>query len=146
MTIGYDKPLYFLPFDHRGTFQKNMFGWSGTLTVEQTARIVSMKWAIKVVTTVRRGGRDRVGCIALGRGEDDTRVRHWLQTAATVPGFIGFAVGLASFWGPLTEWRDGQITRDAAVSEIARRYREWVSIFESARRASGAAVARVGRA
>ena len=29
MTIGYDRPLYVLPFDHRGTFQKNMFGWTG---------------------------------------------------------------------------------------------------------------------
>ena len=38
MTIGYDKPLYILPFDHRGTFQKNMFGWTGTLTDEQAAR------------------------------------------------------------------------------------------------------------
>jgi hypothetical protein len=27
MTIGYDKPLYVLPFDHRATFSKNMFGW-----------------------------------------------------------------------------------------------------------------------
>ena len=31
MTIGYDRPLYILPFDHRGTFQKNMFGWTGSL-------------------------------------------------------------------------------------------------------------------
>ena len=23
----YDKPLYVLPFDHRATFTKNMFGW-----------------------------------------------------------------------------------------------------------------------
>ena len=38
MAIGYDKPLYVLPFDHRGTFQKNMFGWTGTLTDEQTAQ------------------------------------------------------------------------------------------------------------
>ena len=37
MAVGYDRPLYVLPFDHRGTFQKNMFGWSGTLTPEQTA-------------------------------------------------------------------------------------------------------------
>ena len=96
----------------------------------------------KVVTTVRRGGRDRVGCIVLGRGEDDSKVRNWLKTAAAVPGFIGFAVGRTSFWGPLTDWKDGRITRDAAVSEIARRYREWVEIFESARTASGAAVAR----
>ena len=32
MTIGYDQALYILPFDHRGTFQKNMFGWTGELT------------------------------------------------------------------------------------------------------------------
>jgi hypothetical protein len=28
------------------------------------------------------------------------------------------------------------ITREAAVDEIARRYREWIEIFEKARRAS----------
>ena len=31
MTIGYDKPLYVLPFDHRATFSKTMFGWEGPL-------------------------------------------------------------------------------------------------------------------
>jgi hypothetical protein len=31
MTIGYDKPLYVLPFDHRATFSKTMFGWQGPL-------------------------------------------------------------------------------------------------------------------
>ena len=46
MTIGYDRPLYILPFDHRGTFQKNMFGWKGTLTAEQTAEIAAAKQVI----------------------------------------------------------------------------------------------------
>ena len=46
MTIGYDRPLYILPFDHRGTFQKNMFGWTGALTDEQTAKIAAMKRVI----------------------------------------------------------------------------------------------------
>jgi 5-dehydro-2-deoxygluconokinase len=302
MNIGYDQPLYVLPFDHRGTFQKNMFGWSGKLSDEQTAKIAAMKqviydgfkaalaggvpeakagilvdeqfgaeilrdaaqhgyvsacpveksgqdefdfeygddfarhieafqptfakvlvrynpegdsamnrrqaerlkrlsdqlhtggaarfmfellvpaapaqlerfrgnkrdydrelrpglmvqaitalqdagiepdvWKIegidrtedcaRVVATVRRGGRDRVGCIILGRGEDDTKVRQWLKTAAAVPGFIGFAVGRTSFWAPLTDWKEGRIERLAAVNDIAGRYREWVDIFESA--------------
>ena len=61
------------------------------------------------------------------------------KTAAAVPGFIGFAVGRTSFWGPLTDWKEGRIAREAAVSEIARRYREWVDIFESAGAAAGAA-------
>src|SRR5262245_55005062 len=26
MNVGYDRPLYILPFDHRGTFQSKMFG------------------------------------------------------------------------------------------------------------------------
>src|SRR5215831_10076494 len=46
MTIGYDRPLYVLPFDHRGTFQKNMFGWKGTLNDEQTAQIAAAKQVI----------------------------------------------------------------------------------------------------
>lgn len=87
----------------------------------------------KVVAAARRNGRDKVGCIILGRGEDDKKVREWLATAAPVPGFIGFAVGRTTFWDPLIDCRAGKITRDAAVKEIARRYREWVDIFEKAR-------------
>ncbi len=302
MSIGFDKPLYILPFDHRGSFQTKMFGWKGTLTAEQTAAIAATKqviydafkaalgdgvakekagilvdeqfgaailrdaaadgystscpaeksgqdefdfeygeefgkhieafnptfckvlvrynpegdpvlnrrqaerlkrladflhghgrmfmfellvpaepaqlerlkgdkkaydrelrpklmveaihqfqdagieadvWKIegleraadcaKVVAAARRGGRDKVGCIVLGRGEDDKKVREWLATAAQVPGFIGFAVGRTTFWDPLVDWRAGKTSREAAVAEIARRYREWVDIFEKAR-------------
>jgi len=32
MKLGYDKPLYVLPFDHRASFSKEMFGWEGPLT------------------------------------------------------------------------------------------------------------------
>src|SRR5262249_12597802 len=46
MAIGFDKPLYILPFDHRGSFQSKMFGWKGTLTPEQTAQIAASKWVI----------------------------------------------------------------------------------------------------
>jgi myo-inositol catabolism protein IolC len=303
MTIGYDKPLYILPFDHRGSFQTKMFGWKGTLTPEQTAQIAAAKQAIydgfkaalaagvakekagilvdeqfgaailrdaakhghatacpaeksgqdefdfeygedfarhieafnptfckvlvrynpegekalnqrqtarlkrlsdylhsksrslfmfellvppekaqlervkgdkkaydlevrpglmvqaiaqlqdagveadvwkiegldrradcaKVVAAARRKGRDKVGCIVLGRGEDDKKVREWLATAAAVPGFIGFAVGRTTFWDPLVDMLAKKMTREAAVIEIARRYREWVDIFEKAR-------------
>ena len=87
----------------------------------------------KVVAAARRGGRDNVGCIILGRGENDQKVRAWLTTAAKVSGFIGFAVGRTSFWEPLVDLRTKRITRDAAVAEIARRYQEFVDIFENAR-------------
>jgi 5-dehydro-2-deoxygluconokinase len=87
----------------------------------------------KVVVAARRDGRDKVGCIILGRGEDDNKVREWLATAAHVPGFIGFAVGRTSFWDPLVGWRQGKTTPQAAAAEIARRYQEWVDIFDKAR-------------
>jgi len=39
MTHGYDRPLYVLPFDHRGSFETGMFGWkcanSGARRVRQ---------------------------------------------------------------------------------------------------------------
>jgi 5-dehydro-2-deoxygluconokinase len=302
MAIGYDRPLYVLPFDHRGTFSKTMFGWTGPLSPEQTAQIAAMKdviydafkaavaggvakdragilvdeqfganilrdarkqgfitaspaeksgqdefdfeygpdfgrhieefaptfckvlvrynpegdrelnrrqaarlkqlsdylhssgrlymfellvpatpdqlkhlggdkkaydlqvrpglmvrsihelqdagveadvWKIEgierqedcqeVVAAARRAGRDKVGCIILGRGEDDRKVREWLTTAAGVPGFIGFAVGRTTFWGPLTDYRAQKISREEAVAKIAASYREWVDLFEKAK-------------
>jgi myo-inositol catabolism protein IolC len=87
----------------------------------------------RIVAAARYGGRDKVGCIVLGRGEDDKKVREWLTVAASVPGFIGFAVGRTDFWEPLVGWRAKKTTREAAVSEVARRYREFVDIFEEAR-------------
>src|ERR1700739_4908543 len=90
----------------------------------------------KVVAVTRRGKRDDVGCIILGRGENDQKVREWLATAATVEGFIGFAVGRTSFWDPLVNMRAKKITREAAANEIARRYREFVDVFENARTSS----------
>jgi len=89
----------------------------------------------KIVAAARHGGRDRVGCIILGRGEDEKKVREWLTTAAGVPGFIGFAVGRTDFWEPLVGWRSQRTTRESAVAEIARRYREFVDVFERARAA-----------
>jgi 5-dehydro-2-deoxygluconokinase len=87
----------------------------------------------KVVAAARRDGRDRVGCIVLGRGEDDAKVHEWLTTAAGVPGFIGFAVGRTTFWEALVNYRAGKSTRDAAVARIAASYRAWVDLFEKAR-------------
>jgi len=88
---------------------------------------------VNLVAVARRDGRDRVGCIILGGGQDEQKVRAWLATAASVPGFIGFAVGRTTFWDALVDWRASRIARAAAVAEIARRYREWVDIFEKAR-------------
>jgi myo-inositol catabolism protein IolC len=46
MELGYDKPLYILAFDHRGSFQKKFFGVSGEPNAEETARIADAKAVI----------------------------------------------------------------------------------------------------
>jgi myo-inositol catabolism protein IolC len=90
----------------------------------------------RVAAAARRNGREEVGCIILGRGEDDQKVKEWLATASGVPGFIGFAVGRTSFWNALVDWRANKITRAEAVKDIARRYIQFVNIFEDQVRAA----------
>jgi myo-inositol catabolism protein IolC len=43
MALGYDGKLYILAFDHRGSFQKKMFGIEGDPTAEQTDTITDAK-------------------------------------------------------------------------------------------------------
>jgi len=86
-----------------------------------------------IVATARRNGRSKVGCIVLGHDAADDQVVRWLETAASVPGFIGFAVGRTTFWHAVAAYVAKQVTRAEAVSLVARRYREWVNVFEWAR-------------
>ncbi len=87
----------------------------------------------RLVAVARRDGRHGVGCIVLGHGADETKVSHWLETAAAVPGFIGFAVGRTTFWDAVADHLADRATRAEAVSRIARRYREWAAIFDRRR-------------
>jgi myo-inositol catabolism protein IolC len=43
MALGYDGKLYILAFDHRGSFQKKMFGIEGDPTPEETKTITDAK-------------------------------------------------------------------------------------------------------
>jgi myo-inositol catabolism protein IolC len=95
----------------------------------------------RVVAAARAGGRHNVGCIVLGRGEDDRRVCEWLGIAAAVPGFVGFAIGRTVFWDPLVAWRSKRATREQTVAEVGRRYRQFVDLFEREKDASQTSVA-----
>jgi myo-inositol catabolism protein IolC len=86
----------------------------------------------RVAAAARRGGRERVGCIVLGRGENERKVLDWLRAARGVPGYIGFAVGRTTFWDALVGLRDGAHDRKAAARQIADNYRKWVELFEGA--------------
>lgn len=109
----------------------------------QDAGIEPDVWAIQgldrrsdcehVILAVQRNGRSEVGCIVLARDAGAEQVVRWLETAASVPGFVGFAVGRTTFRYAIAAYVAKQVTRQEAVSLIARRYREWVTAFERAR-------------
>jgi len=88
--------------------------------------------AVKVVEMARRGERNSVGLIVLGRGAERERVVHWLQTAAQVHGFIGFAVGRTTFWQPLVDVEAKRISNEEAATQIAYTFAEWIHLFERA--------------
>src|ERR1700733_6154730 len=46
MSVGYDKPLYILPFDHRRSYGSEVFGFKEPMTAEQIARIAASKQVI----------------------------------------------------------------------------------------------------
>lgn len=96
---------------------------------------------LRMVSAARRDGRDAVGCIVLGRNADRAQVIAWLETAASVPGFIGFAVGRTTFWEPVAAFVAGTSTRAAAVALIASRFAEWAATFERGAAAIGTASA-----
>ena len=99
----------------------------------------------QLVETARRGGRGNIGCIVLGRGADEKTVASWLETAAPVPGFIGFAVGRTTFWDAVADYQSKKATRQQAVSRIALRYRKWVAIYEQARSFHASADAEINK-
>jgi myo-inositol catabolism protein IolC len=57
MALGYSGKLYILAFDHRGSFQKKMFGIEGEPTPEEIAKIVDAKHLIYegMEVAVKRG-------------------------------------------------------------------------------------------
>jgi len=64
-NLGFAKPLYILPFDHRGSFRKKMFGWDGALSAQQTAEIAAAKQVIYAFTTAVHAGvpEDKAGIL-----------------------------------------------------------------------------------
>jgi len=89
-----------------------------------------------LVAQARKGGRDGVVCVVLGRGADDAKVDHWLTQAAPVDGFVGFAIGRSIWWEPLKAYVDGKIDRAAGARKIAENYLRFVAVYERAKTTS----------
>ncbi len=73
--------------------------------------------------------RSDSSCLVLGRGADEAAVDRWLQLAAPVRGFSGFAVGRTIWWQPLRAYYDGGATRVDTVEAIGANYLRLVRIY-----------------
>jgi 5-dehydro-2-deoxygluconokinase len=86
----------------------------------------------RIAETARRGGRDGVVCVVLGRGADDAKVDHWLRQGAPVEGYAGFAIGRTIWWDALKGFLDGDIEREDAAQQVADNYRRFVQVYDEA--------------
>ena len=75
-------------------------------------------------------GREGVVCVLLGRGASTEKVEHWLRQAAPVEGFIGFAIGRSIWWDALKAFLAGDLSREAAASQIADNYLHFLRVYE----------------
>ena len=87
----------------------------------------------KVASQARSGGREQVGVIVLGRGENAEKVKQWLSVAARIPGIIGFAVGRTIFWEPLKKVKEGMQTHEDAAAQIAQNYKGFCDLWGKAK-------------
>ena len=87
--------------------------------------------AAMLAEQTRRGsGREGVVCVVLGRGASTEKVEEWLQAAARVDGFVGFAIGRSIWWDALKGWLDDELEREAAASQIAENYLHFIGVYE----------------
>jgi 5-dehydro-2-deoxygluconokinase len=77
-------------------------------------------------------GREGVTCVLLGRGASNEKVDHWLQVAAPVEGFLGFAIGRSIWWDGLKGFLDGSLERRAAAEQIGENYLRFVQVYNDA--------------
>ena len=85
-----------------------------------------------VAEAARRDGRT-AQCIVLGRHAPADRLEHWLEVAAPVPDFIGFAIGRSIWWDALSDHLAGTIDDAEAQKRIAAAYLRYANDFIAAR-------------
>ncbi len=91
--------------------------------------------ARQVASQVRMDGRG-AHLIVLGRDAPVERLDHWIDVAAAVEGFVGFAIGRSIWERPIADWVDDG-DESTAIRRITDAYlgfaRRWASAVQSER-------------
>lgn len=87
--------------------------------------------AVMLSEQARSGsGRENVKCVVLGRGASTEKVDRWLQAAAPVEGFVGFAIGRSIWWDALKGFLEEGLPREQAAGQIADNYLRFTNVYE----------------
>ncbi len=87
--------------------------------------------AQRIVAAAKAGGRD-ADCIVLGRDAPQDKLDHWLQVAAGVDGFVGFAIG-RSIWKEALERYLEDHDEATFTRTVGQNYLHYVQTYLDAR-------------
>jgi myo-inositol catabolism protein IolC len=68
-------------------------------------------------------------CIVLGRNAPQPQLDHWLDIAAPLEGYVGFAIGRSIWNEPLADYLAGKQDQAATQERIAGRYRHYIGEY-----------------
>jgi myo-inositol catabolism protein IolC len=88
--------------------------------------------AVAVAELAVRAGR-RADCIVLGRHAPHDKLDHWLEVAAPIPGFVGFAIGRSIWWDALHARLHHRGTAGEARRRISGNYLDYATYYLQAR-------------
>jgi 5-dehydro-2-deoxygluconokinase len=89
------------------------------------------KDAVTIAATAGRGGR-AARCMVLGRHAPHDALDHWLQVAAPIPGWAGFAIGRSIWWDALHAHLHHYETAAEARRRIAGAYLDYARYYLAA--------------
>jgi len=103
---------------------------------------------VQVITTLTQAGIHPAvnsadpgsSCIVLGRNAPKRQVDHWLDVAAPLQGYVGFAIGRSIWDEPIADYQAGRSDQDTTETEISERYAGFIRRYlqaDSAPRGDG---------
>jgi myo-inositol catabolism protein IolC len=85
-----------------------------------------------IADVAKKEGRDQVGIVVLGGGQDVQEVEEWIAAGAKVEGIIGFAVGRTVFWQPIVDLKENK-DESKAIAKISENFIRFYRVFKNAR-------------
>jgi myo-inositol catabolism protein IolC len=126
-----DRVLLILAADHRNSLERDLYGLTAPPTPTQAARVSADKLLVYQALAARAGRQAR--CVVLGRHAPPDKLGHWLQVAAPIPGWSGFAIGRSIWWDALHAHLHHHCTAGEARHRISDAYLGYAQYYLSAR-------------